>query len=298
MRITLRKDVVWLGSGLLVLCAIALVFYPAGRVHGATNISTTSTDHWAWNDMVGWIDFYNTGTTNIWVSSPQMVGDASSSAGTISLDCATHGLCSTSSYQVINDGNGFLSGWAWNDTYGWISFCGGQSTSNCPGTVSYEVYIDSNGNFNNYAWNDVIGWISFNCADQGICSTSTYKVATSWTATSTTSTLDSTTFDTQTASGSKIDAVMWHGNLPVDPNVKVEFQFAVGNTTSGAWTTNFVGPNGLTTSYFTGNPDASIAVDYNLFNNYRYFRYRVTLVSSKDQTLTPRVDDIVIIWSP
>jgi len=69
-----------------------------------------------------------------------------------------------------------LSGWAWNDDYGWISF-------NCsdPGlcaTSNYKVTVStSTGVFSGWAWNDNLGWISFNCADPGLCASSDYKVS-------------------------------------------------------------------------------------------------------------------------
>lgn len=48
-----------------------------------------------------------------------------------------------------------LSGWLWvgNGTNSFISFCGGQGTSRCPGTVNYQVIIDnSTGEFRGYAF--------------------------------------------------------------------------------------------------------------------------------------------------
>ena len=44
-------------------------------------------------------------------------------------------------------------------------------------------------------------------------------------------------------------------------------------------------------------PNVSTALDYSLFNNKRYFRYRVTLVSNQAQTLSPQVNDVVVNWS-
>ena len=59
-----------------------------------------------------------------------------------------------------------LSGWAWSENIGWISF---NNTSG-GGTVNYGVHIDpSTGNFSGYAWSENIGWISFNEADLEGC---------------------------------------------------------------------------------------------------------------------------------
>jgi len=64
-----------------------------------------------------------------------------------------------------------MSGWAWSDTVGWLSF---NSLNGSPG-IDYGVNatVDGNGNLNGplsgYAWNDNVGWISFNCVLGGEC---------------------------------------------------------------------------------------------------------------------------------
>ncbi len=281
--------------GLLVFLALIFlnIFILSNIAESATNISASTTAHWAWNDIIGWIDFYNTNT--ITVSSYNLTGYASSSAGDISLDCHTTrngNICSQSNYQVTNDGSGNLSGFGWNDQYGWVSFdC--NNNGGC-GQSNYRVYIDGSGNFWNYAWNDTIGWISFNCADPGVCGTSNYKVVTSWAATSAIGYLDSSTYDTGSASGAQLNSVLWHGNLP--SGTAVRFQFAVSNSSSGPWT--FVGTDGTSNTYYNTGPDASLKLDYTFFNNFRYFRYRGYLVSDLAQRLTPRVDEVLVNWSP
>ena len=55
-----------------------------------------------------------------------------------------------------------VSGWAWSDNIGWISF---NNTTDGSG-VNYGVNIhNSTGLFSGYAWSDNIGWISFNETD-------------------------------------------------------------------------------------------------------------------------------------
>jgi hypothetical protein len=278
-----------------VVCAIALM--EAQSASASTNISATASQHWAWNDAVGWMDFYNTNT--ITVSAGSVSGYASSSAAAVSLDCHTTpagNICSgaNGNYQVMNDGAGDLSGWAWNDNIGWISFwCG--NTGGC-GTSAYRVIINGAGNFTGYAWNDAVGWISFNCSDPGVCGTSNYLVNTSWVATSTFGTLDSTTFDTGIAAGAQLNSVMWQGNLPI--GTSVAFQFAVSNASSGPW--NFTGPDGTSgTTWAGGIPGIAVPLtNYPLYANYRYFRYRIQLTSNTNQSATPRVDDVIVSWSP
>ena len=66
-------------------------------------------------------------------------------------------------FSTVRAGNfGNLSGYAWSDNIGWISFSG----------TNYGVTVDSSGNLGNYAWSDNVGWISFNAADVQSCVTS------------------------------------------------------------------------------------------------------------------------------
>jgi hypothetical protein len=73
---------------------------------------------------------------------------------------------------VKNDGSGHLSGYAWAENAGWISFSCQNSPSTCANTGNYGVIIgdyDVNvehagaGAFTGYAWGENIGWISFSC---------------------------------------------------------------------------------------------------------------------------------------
>lgn len=60
-----------------------------------------------------------------------------------------------------------MSGYAWSDNIGWISFnCLDEDTC---GTVNYGVNIESNNDLSGYAWSDNIGWISFNESDLVSC---------------------------------------------------------------------------------------------------------------------------------
>lgn len=276
----------------------------SGASSSATSsISSSSASHWGWSDPLGWIDFYN--GNNVGVSSNGLSGYASSSAGPISLDCNTSpigNICGTSNYQVLNNGAGTLSGWAWNDKYGWISFnC--SNNSGC-GTSSYAVTIDSNGNFQGFAWNDALGWINFNCDSDlyGTGCTNSYKVATNWapTVAAATGTLYSTPFDTgDTATGgAQLNSILWQGTQP--SGATVEFQVAVSNSSSGPWT--FTGPGGSTSTYYVPSlPDTSIPLNFSgSYNNAgRYFRYGLFMLGSNASTSwSPQVNDVIVNWSP
>lgn len=56
-----------------------------------------------------------------------------------------------------------VSGWAWSENVGWISFnCTNDSTC---GTVNYGVNVRQDDYLEGYAWTETVGWISFNLAD-------------------------------------------------------------------------------------------------------------------------------------
>ncbi len=279
---------------------ISVSFFPSFS-HASTNISTTDGEYWGWNDVVGWIRFNTAGGgLSVTVTNTLVQGYATSTAGDISLDCGTTSvgsICGGSvDYKVTNDGSGNLSGYAWNDVYGWISFdC--HNTNACAQS-SYQVTIDSNGDFSNYAWNDVIGWISFNCVNTLGCGSSSYKVKTSWAPSATIATLDSSIFDTGVSAGAQLHSLVWRGSKPA--GTSVQFQIAASNDSSGPWT--YIGPDGTSSSYYPQDTSlgagVSIPLDYSFHNNYRYFRYRVRLSSNSNSSAAPRIDDIIINWTP
>ena len=298
-----RRIVSLIALGFIFAAISALLLFSGdwGREGRSAGTNINSTDRWAWNDVIGWIDFYTSDT--VLVGNSKISGYASSSVGEISLDCATPpaptlDLCATKNYAVLNDGAGNLSGWAWNDAIGWISFCGGQNTSACPGvSPTYQVVVNgTTGEFSGYAWNDVVGWIRFNCfpdtpGTPGTpnCLASNFKLKTVWISTSTTGWLESATFDTGVAGGAQINSITWRG---APPNVR--FQMAFSNATSGPWTFGWDATASI--SPFIA-PNAPSPVDYTLGANQRYFRYRIHLYSDPAHTISSRVDDVVVNWS-
>ncbi len=60
-----------------------------------------------------------------------------------------------------------LSGYAWSDNIGWISF--NCANNNSCVISNYKVEIDDAGYFKGYAWSDNIGWIGFEAADVSGC---------------------------------------------------------------------------------------------------------------------------------
>jgi len=331
------KVVFWIFVAVVIILALALVFTSpqSVRANPGTNINATTTEHFAWNDILGWIDFYNTDTVTVWGT--RVEGYASSSFGDVSLDCSTSpngNICATSNYGICNgpgphntdgtcpngDGgdstSGALTGYAWNDNVGWISFnCdqtdhGGSAHCEANGGADYNVTIDSNGDFLGHAWNDNVGWISLNYNSSGVSPSSSYKVATAWRATSTVGYLESVVIDTQVQNGATLNSITWIGDSPTSSQTYVDFQIAVSNSSSGPWT--FEGPGGDTNTYYglscesnfqggvnaDGAPENTpVCINPSRVNNYRYIRYRVRLRSNRLQTLAPQVDDIILNWS-
>lgn len=296
------------------------------------------TDKWAWNDVAGWIDFHGPGNgVNVTTAKLKNYGFFyNNSTSYVALDCQTTpsgNICSSVNFYVSNDGTGRLAGWAWNDGYGWISFCGntgGGSTYNgstwvCPSSPTHQVTIDSEGYFHGWAWNDTIGWISFNCDNSGIgntCGISNYKVKTQWGggtgdggAGTTSGSLESATFDTGVPGGVVLNAVMWLGTSGVGGTNIVKFQIATANCTGGetnsptcdtnpGWggsKTNgdgaFVGGDGTSATYYQpGGPGEPAAVTNLYHNSKRYFRYKLFIEKDASST-TPVVRDVIINWS-
>ncbi|MBI2025118.1 MAG: hypothetical protein HYT03_03480 [Candidatus Harrisonbacteria bacterium] len=307
------KELLQKNKIIFVFIAVLLAGLPLAEVafaaHVSANISTASNERYAWNDVISWIDF---GKGEVEVTDSELRGYTSSSIGFIALNCATTPsppaptcVGPAGNWGVVNDGNGNLSGWAWNDNIGWISFFG--SVGGFLGPFSYQVVIDpSDGTFNGWAWNDIVGWISFNCNNTGTCAPSPpgvdYKVKTSWSTPPvppppppppplTFGSLESSTFDTRIDGGVALNTIMWLGEPR--PNTVVQFQIASSNNLSDPW--NFLGDDGTTVSYYTSGPGVQMPIRRLDHNNVRYFRYKI-FISAIGQS--PRVDDVIINYSP
>ncbi len=325
----------------IILAAIIslMLGLTASAVFAATNIDDSEPNHYAWSDVIGWIDFFATNSVSL--KQNELRGYARYGVGTgtynfISFDCSASpsgDICGSVDYKVSNDGNGNLSGWAWSDAIGWISFdchnseTGGSSPNySCgPGGVTYGVKVDNvSGEFKGWAWNDAIGWISFNCnqTETGdLCKTVDYRVKTAWRPGPVKASLISGTFDTDKENGVAFNYIVWRGSLPhYSPGGAVRFQLATSDCDNGAanapacdqnigWggvkTSGdgaFYGPAGTTIETDTYNPDGPnipvVIQNQNIHNNKRYYRYKLYIETSDDQQETPVVEDVIVNWSP
>ncbi len=156
------------------------------RLTPPQSVNIDPINHWAYNDIFGWIDFGQTGNS---IKIPTGAGDLTGvawgkGAGYVFLNCLSTDNCLVSNYKVSADKDGNLSGYAWSESMGWISFCGNTGGTNgcATSTIAYGVTINTNtGVFTGQAWSEVAGYISFNCITGGssgtnVCSTSNYKV--------------------------------------------------------------------------------------------------------------------------
>lgn len=293
--------------------------FTSKKAKANTNISDVLSEHFSWNNVIGWFDFYITNSIN--VDGNKLTGYAASSVGDVSLDCATtrqgnvcggehninYGVCNGryATHQINGScaggdpGSGKLSGWGWNQTVGWISFnCLNNNSCAVNGGYDYEVSIAANGDFHGYGWNPVIGWVNFNCADPGTCAPGghDYKVNTTWRTTPATGFLESSIFDTEIQLGAILNSITWQGNAN---GGGVKFQIAVSNDQNGPW--NYYGPGPNSNNYFEGSGDnQSIKIEGNdriWVNNQRYLRYKVFLETDSNRTASPTVDNIILNWS-
>lgn len=109
--------------------------------------------------------------------------------------------------------------------------------------------------------------------------------------------LTSSAFDTGSADGAAYNSIIWNGSKPAGTRIKL--QLATSDNVAGPF--NFIGGSSCASGDYW-EPSVNVAQEIKCFsqlNNKRYFRYKLRLESnppSYDQT--PRVDDIVVNFSP
>jgi hypothetical protein len=164
------------------LFLFAFLIYPSNGAL-ASGCSATNVQGYAWSDNIGWISFsclneYEVGAgvdygVNLNKSTGILTGQAwSDSVGWISFDSADLAGCPSGTCEA-KISSGSASGWAKVVSEDeWISLSGTIEGS----AEEYGVEF-THPDFSGYAWGDeTAGWISFNCADDGVCGSSDYKV--------------------------------------------------------------------------------------------------------------------------
>jgi hypothetical protein len=126
----------------LTIAAIGLLALPLSAF--ATTGTIDSVNKYAWGSNTGYVNF-NPTNGNVVVTSSGLTGDIwSDTYGWINLNPSNAG--------VTNDGNGNLSGYAWGEGTGYISFAG----------VTINT---STGIFQGTATGTIVGTINFNCSN-------------------------------------------------------------------------------------------------------------------------------------
>lgn len=306
--------------GAIVAAFFAVVVPVTGyaQIH-TPNVDYTEPNHWAWNDVVGWIDFCFAATPGVGPCNANAVevpsgnppdirlkGYASSTVGyfVMSCDVTPNGnICDppnpAGNWGVSRNSNTF-DGWAWNDVVGWVSFnC--SNTGTCASS-SYNVQINvTSGELSGWAWNDVIGWISFNCLNTQTCPGGSgptpyvdYRVKIAGGSQPALSgNLTSSIFDTCPSGincGAAFNTIMWRGENAGGGTV--EFQIASSDNTAGLW--EFKGQSG-TNDWYLALVNTPVNITRAHHNNKRYVRYKTRLNRG---TTSPVVRDIIINWSP
>jgi len=109
-----------------------------GESVGWVNLRTTRADLTIGsNILAGWIWLENCGCICLGEGHP--------------LDGERYSNRSGFDWGANNDGKGKLSGFAWSEVTGWISFR----------TTHSQVYLDETGQFYGYAWGENVGWMHF-----------------------------------------------------------------------------------------------------------------------------------------
>lgn len=286
---------------LTVLIVSSLASIALADLSGRHNIDTNNKDyHWVWNDLIGWINFHDNDTVE--VRSDELRGWADSQIGEIVLNCAT-----TPNGDICDDSNGHfrvenyqgeLSGWAWNDTVGWISFdCDDiEACNDSPYRVSIEPAGDGESSFfKGWAWSEIIGWISFHCGNdhdpdedgvQSACNFDTYKVQTSAGSKSSSGSLTSNVIDTGIIKP-HYNYILWQGETKTDTSVSI--QTATADLETGPWVFSVATPADIPGQQIN-IPDGQ--------QNKRYIKYKINLGSDNWLEKTPIIRDIIINWSP
>lgn len=127
----------------------------------------------AWNDKVGWVSFNCTNHQNICANDPARSCTVDANCSAVGGSCLLE--CENSNYGVNIAANGIVSGYAWNDKVGWISFQESAATpdegfrtqcpSSCLAANNCSACYKTNSNTGTlYGWAKILnmgdnGWI-------------------------------------------------------------------------------------------------------------------------------------------
>jgi hypothetical protein len=184
------------------------------------------------------------------------------------------------------------------------------------------IYKDDSGKINpasagsyNYVLNIIPAGITISGLGSKVTESHRYKPPSCGAGFAATGELISQIFDTTgTSDGPAYNSIMWKGILggPGGDQGRVRFQLAASDCANGATdypacssgTWQFIGGStcGGSDWFEPGSQDLPEEIKcYSEFNDKRYFKYKVQICSNdciSSGDFTPRVDDIVVSWSP
>ncbi len=135
---------------IFIITIIAITIFGMPVFASNTDGTIDSTYKYAWGENIGWINF-GCDNCNVHITDSGLSGYAlSKTIGWIYLD------------DIVNDGEGNLSGYAWSENGGYIKF----------NPTNGGVIINSSGEWTGSALGENIGWIIFDNCD--------YQVKTDW----------------------------------------------------------------------------------------------------------------------
>src|SRR3990167_4102219 len=147
-KVTSTKGLIYILFLTLLISGFFVVFNKSALA-SSTDGTIDSTYKYAWGENIGWVNF-GCDNCNVHVTDSALSGYAlSETVGWINLE------------DVVNDGQGNLSGLAWGENVGYIKF----------NPTNGGVIINSSGEFTGSALGENIGWIIFG---------GDYKVKTDW----------------------------------------------------------------------------------------------------------------------
>jgi hypothetical protein len=143
----------------LILCACGAAL--------AENVDPESDgSQYAWNEKVGWLNAepQGEGGPGVQVTDAELTGWIwAGGSGWISLSCQNTSSCGTNDYGIVNDGKGNLSGRAWGEQLGWITFrtndgsdcCSANGTPGCSDSVCEAVVCPDDAYCCNNHWDAI-----------------------------------------------------------------------------------------------------------------------------------------------
>ena len=169
-----------------VIASFALsAFFVFKNDSKVANISAASTDNimgFAWSENIGWISF---NSNNCDIDGDGTYEGASEGGGATPAPTGCQISGAVFPYGVnLDSATDNLSGYAWSENIGWISFNPTDYVDICPSGVGtcQPRYDDINNEF--FGWARALnhddgwdGWISLNCENSLVCVTSDYKVS-------------------------------------------------------------------------------------------------------------------------